>query len=56
MVSEEIVCIFCGKRADIIDRKEEPVVLCRNCGRETDGYNYQIMFDQWLGDVRKRET
>jgi len=55
-MSDQIVCIFCGKRADTAKRNGKLVVFCQHCNRVTDGNTYQEMFDQWLGDVRERET
>jgi len=55
-MSEQIVCIFCGNKADTEKRNGKLVVFCRHCNRATDGNTYQEMFDQWLGDVRERES
>ena len=54
--AESIICIFCGKKADTAKRNGKLVVFCRYCNRVTDGNTYQEMFDQWLGDVRERES
>lgn len=55
MEAEQIICIFCGAKADIVNRNGELFVHCPQCNRETEGHSYQIMFDNWLGDVRKTE-
>lgn len=56
MVSEHIICIFCGKRADIIDKGNLTIISCGYCNRETEGNAYQVMFDKWLGNVRKIDS
>jgi ribosomal protein L37AE/L43A len=48
-----ILCIFCGKKADIVKRNKSFVVLCRHCNRETDRVAYQEMFNQWLDETLK---
>ena len=55
-MSEQIICIFCGKKADTAKRNGKLVVFCPHCIRVTDGNTYQEMFDQWLCDVRERES
>jgi hypothetical protein len=52
-VGEKIICIFCGKKADIITKNKQTVVSCRTCKRETELSSYQKMFDKWMGDIRK---
>jgi hypothetical protein len=50
---DSIICIFCGKKADIINIENLTTVKCRYCKRETELDNYQEMFDMWIGDIRK---
>ena len=52
-MAEQIVCIFCGKKAIIRNLNGNIVVVCRNCHRKTEGQIYQKMFDRWLDDIRK---
>jgi len=54
-VAKHILCIFCGSKADIVKRNGKSIVLCRHCNRDTDSVVYQKMFDQWLGDLLKKE-
>ena len=53
MESEKIICIFCGKNADIVKEDDLTMVTCRYCKRKTELDDYQEMFDHWLGDIRK---
>ena len=52
-MSDQIICVFCGKKAEIAKRNGKIVVFCRYCNKVTDGHTYQDMIDQWLGDVRE---
>ena len=54
-MSDQIICIYCGAKADIAKRNGKLVVFCRHCNRVTEGDTYKEMFDRWLGDVRKKE-
>jgi len=55
-VAKQIVCIYCGSKADVIKRYGKSIVLCRRCNRDTDSVVYQKMLDQWLGDILKKEA
>jgi transcription elongation factor Elf1 len=48
-----IVCIFCGKKADIVKQDESVMVACSHCDRETELDEYQELFDQWIDEIRK---
>ena len=50
---DSIICIFCGKKAEIVNKQNHTTVKCSHCKRETKLTNYQEMFDQWIGDIRK---
>ena len=50
---DSIICIFCGKKADIVKHENHTTVKCSHCKRETKLTNYQEMFDRWIGDIRK---
>jgi ribosomal protein L37AE/L43A len=50
---DSIICIFCGKKADIVQKANQTTVECRHCSRETKLTNYQEMLDRWIGDIRK---
>jgi len=50
--AESIICIFCGGTATIKTLKDQEVVSCPQCMRETDMDTYQDLFDLWLGDIR----
>ena len=52
-LSDEIVCIFCGSKADIVKQSTLIVVSCSHCKRETKFKTYQEMFDLWMGDIRQ---
>jgi len=53
MDREKIICIFCGKQADIENQEDLTIVTCSHCKRETDLNKYENIFDQWLSDIRK---
>ena len=50
---EQIICIVCGQKADVVKRGQSTMVICRYCNRETEVDEYQEIFNQWLGDIRK---
>ena len=52
-MAEQIICIFCGKQADVVKRGQSTIIICGNCNRETEVDEYQEIFNQWLGDIRK---
>lgn len=54
-MSEQIVCIFCGNKADFAKRNGKLVVFCRHCNRVTEGNAYQEMYDQWLDEIKKKD-
>ena len=45
---EQIICIFCGKKADIIRQDNASMVVFGFCKRETELDEYKEMVDQWL--------
>jgi len=53
MGHDSIICIFCGKQADIKNEENQTMVRCSHCKRKTDLNNYQEMFDKWIGDIRQ---
>jgi hypothetical protein len=53
MDKNRIICIFCGKQADIVNEDDLSIVACSHCKRKTELDDYQEMFDQWIGDIRK---
>ena len=55
MKREKIICIFCGKIAQIEEQDNLKIVVCPKCKRETDLDTYQDIFDQWLGDIRNKD-
>jgi hypothetical protein len=52
-MSEQIICIFCWKKADAVKQGQSLMVICEYCNRETELDEYQKTFDQWLGDISK---
>ncbi len=50
---DSILCIFCGKKAEIVKIDNHATVRCSYCIRETELTKYQEMFDRWVGDIRK---
>jgi len=55
-VKRQIICIFCGNKADFLKRNGNYVVLCSHCNRETERVAYQKMFDKWLDETLKEEN
>ena len=55
MEGNTIICIFCGKQADIVNEDDLTMVSCSHCKRKTERDDYQEMFDQWMGDIRKED-
>ena len=53
MVTEKIICIFCGGKATVKEKDNREIVSCSKCKRETDLDTYQVMYDKWLGDIRE---
>ena len=45
---EQIICILCGKEADIIQQDNASMVVIGFCKRETELGEYKEMVDQWL--------
>jgi len=43
---DQIVCIFCGQKADIVQDGSVSVVVCGFCNRETELSEYKKMVDQ----------
>jgi len=48
----QIVCIFCGKKADIVKRSEKSFAVCKHCKHETDMDTYQEMLDAWMEKIQ----
>jgi len=48
---DQIVCIFCGKKADIVKRHDTLYAVCKYCGAETELTEYQDMVDDWMDDI-----
>ena len=48
-----IVCIFCGKKAEIVVQDGSKYVSCGHCDKETDLDEYQELFNQWIDEIRK---
>jgi len=46
MKREKIICIFCGKIAQIKEQDDLKIVLCPKCKRETELDTYQVIFDK----------
>jgi hypothetical protein len=46
---DKIICIYCGKRADIVKRK----AICHHCNRETELTEYKKMVDDWLENIHR---
>jgi len=55
MKREKIICIFCGKIAQIKEQNDLKIVVCPKCKRETELDTYQDIYDQWLGDIRNKD-
>jgi ribosomal protein L37AE/L43A len=53
MERDQIVCIFCGGKANIDKRGNLKIVTCPMCKRETELDRYQELFEQWIGEIRK---
>ena len=53
-MSKKIVCIFCGEKADIINRGGSELVACSHCCRETEFGEYRENLDNWLDEVHKK--
>jgi len=53
MDRNQIICIFCCFKADIVRQDMLKVVRCKHCKRETELDTYQDMFEQWIDDIRK---
>lgn len=45
---KEIICIFCGQKADIIKDAELSKAVCAHCNRETELVEYNKMVALWL--------
>ena len=57
MGHETIICIFCGRIARIEKQGDlKKIVACPKCKRETKLDEYQEIFDQWLGDIRNKDS
>ena len=55
-MAKQILCIFCGSKADVVKRNGKSIVLCKRCNRDTDSVVYKKKFDRWLGDILKKEA
>ena len=56
MEREKIICIFCGRIAKIRKQDDLIIVSFPKCKRETELDEYQVIFDQWLGDIRNKDV
>jgi hypothetical protein len=55
MERDTIKCFFCGGKANIKEQDDLIIVSCPQCKRETELDEYQELFNQWIGDIRKEE-
>ena len=55
MMNEQIICIYCGKKAEILESDNSIVIACGCCGSESEGEKYQLMFEKWIGLEWKEE-
>jgi transcription elongation factor Elf1 len=49
-----IICVFCGKQADIVKYDDATLVKCGHCEKETELNTYKEMFNQWIDSKRKQ--
>ena len=56
MVGKKIVCIFCGRKADIVvaEGDSDMMVVCKHCGRETELSAYRKDLDSWLDEIDRK--
>ncbi len=45
---EQIICIFCGQKSDIVPKDNVSKAICGFCNKETELVEYRKMVDQWL--------
>ncbi len=52
---EQIICIFCGQKADIVPKNNVSKAICGFCNKETEPVEYRKMVDQWLEKFQVKE-
>jgi hypothetical protein len=52
-MAEQILCIFCGKKARIVKRKNDLFAVCKRCNSETELEEYKKKLDEWLKEIQK---
>jgi hypothetical protein len=55
-MDEKKICIFCGKKADVVKQGRLRMVICGHCNRETEQDEYKKIFEKWLDDIRKEAS
>jgi len=50
-MAEKIICIFCGKKADVVKRRDKLYAACKYCRTETELTEYQDMVDDWIDEI-----
>lgn len=49
---DQIICIFCGEKADIEIGERVSMAVCNHCNRETELNEYKKMIDRWWESLK----
>ncbi len=49
---DQIICIFCGEKADIKIGEHISKAVCNHCNRETELNEYKKMIDRWWESLK----
>ena len=44
----EIICVYCRKKAELMSSNMKTVVICRECGTAMDFETYKELFDDMI--------
>ena len=56
MIQDEIVCVYCKKRAELMANAGRTVVICRECGTAIEFGTYKELFDGFVSGAGDHDS